>query len=86
SGHPAIDAVVVVVAPEMADTARALLGDVALVAGGASRRESVANGLAAIDAERVLVHDAARPFTPAGVIDRVVAALDAAEGAYPVLA
>ncbi|WP_287978366.1 bifunctional 2-C-methyl-D-erythritol 4-phosphate cytidylyltransferase/2-C-methyl-D-erythritol 2,4-cyclodiphosphate synthase [Sphingomonas sp.] len=84
--HPAVDSVVVVVAPGAEAQARDVLGDVRLVTGGQARRESVALGLAAIEGERVLVHDAARPFVPAAVIDRVVSALDRADGAYPVLA
>jgi 2-C-methyl-D-erythritol 4-phosphate cytidylyltransferase/2-C-methyl-D-erythritol 2,4-cyclodiphosphate synthase len=87
--HPAIDETVVVVpAGDEAWTAAALACRYA-VAGGASRRHSVANGLAAaaaIGATRVLVHDAARPFVPAAVIDRVVAALAEHDGATPVLA
>ena len=55
------------------------------VIGGASRRESVANGLAATTSERVLIHDAARPFLPGAVIDRLLTALDDAPGAVPVL-
>lgn len=86
ANHPAVDSVVVVVAPGTEAQARDALGDVRLVTGGQTRRESVALGLAAIEGERVLVHDAARPFVPAAVIDRVVAALDRADGAYPVLA
>jgi len=43
-------------------------------------------GLEAIGgAGRVLIHDAARPFLPAPVIDRLLAALDEAEGAIPTL-
>jgi len=86
--HPAIHGVVVVAAPERLAQVRALIGDVTLVEGGATRRESVAAGLAALppDTERVLVHDAARPFVPYAVIDRVVAALDDHDGATPVLA
>jgi 2-C-methyl-D-erythritol 4-phosphate cytidylyltransferase/2-C-methyl-D-erythritol 2,4-cyclodiphosphate synthase len=54
--------------------------------GGATRRESVHAGLRAIGAaSRVLIHDAARPFLPAAVIDRLLAALDEAEGAVPTL-
>jgi len=56
-----------------------------LVIGGATRRESVANGLAATESERVLIHDAARPFLPSAVIDRLLAALEGAPGAVPVL-
>lgn len=86
ASHPAIDRVVVVAAPDRHDAVRAMLGDVPLAAGGATRRDSVANGLAlAADADRVLVHDAARPLLPPAVIDRVLAALDSADGAVPVL-
>lgn len=79
--HPAIHEVLVVL-PE--GDARAL--PVRAISGGATRRQSVANGLAAIgDVDRVLIHDAARPFLPAAVIDRLLAALTAADGAVPVL-
>lgn len=84
--HPAIDDVVVVIAAGANAATEAALGSVKTVAGGATRRESVALGLASIQADRVLVHDAARPFVPAEVIDRVVSALDSCEGAIPVLA
>ncbi len=45
-----------------------------IVAGGARRQDSVAAGLAAVpdDAAVVLVHDAARPFVPREVVDRVI--------------
>ncbi len=60
------------------------------IPGGATRQESVRNGLEAIAAEggcgRVLIHDAARPFVSALVIDRVLAALDADDGVVPALA
>ncbi len=79
--HPAIDRVVIVVADGQQDR---VIGET--VAGGKSRRESVLNGLEAIgDAHRVLIHDAARPLIPAAVIDRLMAALDAAKGAVPTL-
>ena len=86
AGHPAVDEVVVVIAAGAEAMVEAALGDVPIVVGGATRRESVARGLAAVTGERVLVHDAARPFVPAAVIDRVLAALDEAEAAMPVLA
>ena len=46
------------------------------VAGGARRRDSVAAGVAALDAAttRVLVHDAARPLAPKDLVERVAAA------------
>ncbi len=42
--------------------------------GGASRQDSVANGIAALpkECDHVLVHDAARPFTPPALINRVL--------------
>nr|MDQ4088542.1 2-C-methyl-D-erythritol 2,4-cyclodiphosphate synthase [Pseudomonadota bacterium] len=58
------------------------------VLGGATRRESVRNGLEALKArgaEQVLIHDAARPFLPAAVVDRLLDALRDSEGAVPVL-
>ena len=87
--HPSVDHVVVVVAESDRDRAAGLLGsDAAIVTGGVTRRESVERGLAAVaatGATRILVHDAARPLVPAGVIDRVLAALDQHDGAIPVL-
>jgi 2-C-methyl-D-erythritol 4-phosphate cytidylyltransferase/2-C-methyl-D-erythritol 2,4-cyclodiphosphate synthase len=60
------------------------------VAGGRNRQQSVLAGLAALrarDPSKVLIHDAARPFIAAPVIDRVVDALanaDAVLAALPV--
>ncbi|MHA7772863.1 bifunctional 2-C-methyl-D-erythritol 4-phosphate cytidylyltransferase/2-C-methyl-D-erythritol 2,4-cyclodiphosphate synthase [Roseibium sp. M-1] len=55
------------------------------VFGGATRQQSVLAGLAALADEApdyVLIHDAARPFLPPAVIDRLLDALEAgAEGA-----
>lgn len=58
---------------------------VSLVAGGAERSASVAAGLAALPScDLVLVHDAARCLTPAGVYQRVIAALcDGAQAVIP---
>jgi 2-C-methyl-D-erythritol 4-phosphate cytidylyltransferase len=54
----------------------------ALVEGGATRSESVRNGLAAApDAEAVLVHDAARPFAPPELFAATLAALHDADAA-----
>jgi len=56
--------------------------------GGAERQDSVKAGLAAIgdSATHVLIHDAARPLLPCVVIDRLIMALEDADGAVPVLA
>jgi len=87
--HPRIDAVQVVIGEGQEAAYRAAIGDRALpspIFGGATRRESVRNGLDALQgAERVLIHDAARPFLPAVVIDRLLDALAASEGAVPAL-
>ena len=87
--HPAVDEVIVICGADQETATRAVLGGaVRIVVGGATRRESVRNGLEALDqeqADRVLIHDAARPFLPAAVIDRLLAALDTHEGAVPAL-
>lgn len=88
--HPAIGEIAVVIAPGQDEAAReALEGRPAtLVIGGDTRRQSVRNGLAYLaDASpvHVLVHDAARPFTPLAVIDRLTKALADTKGAIPVL-
>lgn len=57
-----------------------------LVTGGATRQQSVAHALSAIgSADRVLIHDAARPDLPETVIARLLDALDDAPGTIPVL-
>lgn len=64
------------------------LPEVMLTAGGDTRQESVRLGLevlAAREPELVLVHDAARPKVPAGVISRLLAALDRHKAAIPTL-
>jgi 2-C-methyl-D-erythritol 4-phosphate cytidylyltransferase len=74
--HPGIGATVVVLPREDAADPPAWLTvlGVVVVAGGEERGDSVWNGLAATpaDAETVLVHDGARPFVAADVIDRVL--------------
>ena len=58
----------------------------ALVTGGTTRQQSVKKALAAVDsAERILIHDAARPDLPLPVIERLLAALEHHPGAIPVL-
>lgn len=86
--HPAIHAVRVVIGKGQQELAAAALGgmDVGdLVEGGAERADSVRAGLKAIEGEAVLVHDAARPFCPPTVVDRLVAQLEFHQGAAPVL-
>ncbi|EMG35755.1 4-diphosphocytidyl-2-methyl-D-erythritol synthase [Desulfocurvibacter africanus PCS] len=59
------------------------------VAGGARRQDSVRNGLAALprDCGHVLVHDSARPFMSASLVQRICVALEAgAQSVIPALA
>lgn len=69
------------------EQAAKLIPEAAVVAGGATRQQSVSAGLAALveDVELVLVHDVARAFVPSEVIDRVIAALADAAAVIPVL-
>jgi len=86
--HPAVQSTRVVVADgQQANAAEALDGlDVGeFITGGAERADSVRAGLAAIQGDAVLVHDAARPFCPPTVIDRLLAALEFFEGSAPVV-
>ena len=88
AGHPSIDQVRVVIGDghnQMALDALSGLPVGELVRGGAERSDSVLNGLKAIGDGAVLVHDAARPFCPPAVVDRLIAALDGNDGAVPVL-
>jgi 2-C-methyl-D-erythritol 4-phosphate cytidylyltransferase/2-C-methyl-D-erythritol 2,4-cyclodiphosphate synthase len=58
------------------------------VAGGRTRAESVQAGLAALSCgpdEAVLIHDAARPFVARAHVERLLAALETADGAVPAL-
>lgn len=50
-------------------------GSVRVVAGGESRSRSIANALTAVEAELVVIHDAARPMAPAALFDEVVKVL-----------
>lgn len=81
--------VVVAAPPASIDAVRTLLGgEAAVVAGGATRQASVANGLRAVPPEFgiVLVHDAARALTPPGLIDAVAAGVrDGHAAVVPVL-
>ena len=92
SAHSAIDAIALVIGARQEEAVSSLISEskvAAIVQGADSRRGSVRAGLEAIaaagGADRVLIHDAARPFLPGEVIDRLLAALDTAPGAVPVL-
>ncbi|MEL6958042.1 MAG: bifunctional 2-C-methyl-D-erythritol 4-phosphate cytidylyltransferase/2-C-methyl-D-erythritol 2,4-cyclodiphosphate synthase [Pseudomonadota bacterium] len=85
--HPRVEEIVLVVAfedlgwvEELGLEARATIA-----IGGTERSASVLSGLAATEADRVLIHDAARCCLAPDVIDRVLDALDAAPAAAPAL-
>ena len=84
--------VFVVVGEGQQDALAAALGGrqiAGIATGGATRQDSVRNGLAAIGAAggaaKVLVHDAARPLLPRSVLHALITALDTHAGAVPVL-
>jgi 2-C-methyl-D-erythritol 4-phosphate cytidylyltransferase/2-C-methyl-D-erythritol 2,4-cyclodiphosphate synthase len=86
--HAAVMDVRVVIGAGQEQLAAAALDGLAIgtpIEGGVERAGSVCAGLKAIQADAVLIHDAARPFCPAEVIDRLVASLEFHDGAAPVL-
>jgi len=93
ASHRGIDAILTVIgdgdATRYSEAVRGLPKLLPPIVGGATRQESVMNGLKALAADPprlVLVHDAARPFISPAVIDNVIGACDEAHGAIPVLA
>ena len=60
--------------------------DLAIVPGGATRAQSVANALEAVESEYVAIHDAARPLLTSELLEALVANLDASPEAAGVIA
>lgn len=91
SSHKSIGAVYIVIGSDQRGLAiEALAGRQveSLIIGGVERQDSVRAGLDAIrnaGADAILIHDAARPFVPDAVLDRLIGALDDADGAIPAL-
>jgi 2-C-methyl-D-erythritol 4-phosphate cytidylyltransferase/2-C-methyl-D-erythritol 2,4-cyclodiphosphate synthase len=89
--HPKVGGVRVVIHADdraLYDLATSGLSLLPPVTGGATRQESVRRGLESLNdlkPDHVLIHDAARPLIDAGLIDRMLAALDRAPGAIPAL-
>ena len=90
--QPGVDEIRVVIAPGQEELYREALGDAAPapILGGATRQQSVRNGLEALAAEggvaAVLIHDAARPFLPPPVVRAQLEALARGQATVPVLA
>jgi 2-C-methyl-D-erythritol 4-phosphate cytidylyltransferase/2-C-methyl-D-erythritol 2,4-cyclodiphosphate synthase len=94
---PGIEGVILVVPADRLSEAAAIAAGATpgapvldVVAGGATRQESVERGLEAVGPSALVVvcHDAARPFAPPELFARVIAALsdgEAAQGAVPVI-
>ena len=88
-GHPAVQCTRVVIGKGQHESAQSALAGLdvgSLIEGGIERADSVKAGLAEIGGGAVLVHDAARPFCPHDVIDRLLAQLEFFSGAAPVVA
>jgi 2-C-methyl-D-erythritol 4-phosphate cytidylyltransferase/2-C-methyl-D-erythritol 2,4-cyclodiphosphate synthase len=89
--HPRVGGVLVAIRPEdraLFDRATEGLPVLPPVPGGATRQDSARLGLQALAAhqpQHVLIHDGARPFADAALIDRVVRALDQGPAATPCL-
>lgn len=87
--HPQIDGVTVVIGKDHGQYFQNALSGFDLPApvfGGDTRQQSVFNGLqsiADINPDSVLIHDAARPFISAQVIDNVISALEQVECSIP---
>ena len=74
--------IILVVPPDLVDVARSdAPDDITLVEGGATRQDSVWNGLQMVTSDFVVVHDAARPMVTSRLIESVVSALDDASDA-----
>jgi 2-C-methyl-D-erythritol 4-phosphate cytidylyltransferase len=92
AAHPEVGQIVVVLPPSDAAAPPQWLADIAgarviLVAGGAERRDSVLAGLAALaaDCSIVLIHDGARPFPSAAMIDGGIAAARQGRSSVPAI-
>jgi 2-C-methyl-D-erythritol 4-phosphate cytidylyltransferase/2-C-methyl-D-erythritol 2,4-cyclodiphosphate synthase len=92
AGHGAVDRTVVVVNPQDTEHVAQVRAETGLsfqtVSGGATRTDSVRAGLDALAADApdaVMIHDAARPFLSAALIDRLVQALASHDAVIPAL-
>jgi 2-C-methyl-D-erythritol 4-phosphate cytidylyltransferase/2-C-methyl-D-erythritol 2,4-cyclodiphosphate synthase len=91
--HPRVDDILVVIRPDDSALYQAACGPFAerlrtAVPGGTRRQDSVRAGLEALARDApasVLIHDAARPFVDAALIDRVIDTLGMHDGALPCL-
>jgi 2-C-methyl-D-erythritol 4-phosphate cytidylyltransferase / 2-C-methyl-D-erythritol 2,4-cyclodiphosphate synthase len=91
AAHADISHIIIIHAAQHIELLHVALGNrtvAAMVSGGILRQDSVRIGLntaKALGASQVLIHDAARPFIPAEVIDRLLEALRSSVAAIPTL-
>lgn len=92
AAHPAVSQTTVVIRDADRDIYNRAVADLkrltSPIIGGDERQRSALNGLEALAPaapDRVLIHDAARPFLSVALIDRLIRALDRADGAIPAL-
>jgi 2-C-methyl-D-erythritol 4-phosphate cytidylyltransferase len=86
-----VDEIIMVVAPDNLEPARELSKKCwfekvkAVIAGGATRQESVRNGLKQISAnsDLVLIHDGARPLVTKDLIENVISSLGKSDSVVP---
>lgn len=89
--HPRVDLIQAVIHPDDDALYAAVTNGLDIlpaIYGGAERHLSALNGLQSVgqfSPDIVLIHDAARPFVPAALIDRVLAAVGQFPGAIPAL-
>src|SRR5215469_2341968 len=89
--HPRVTSVRVMIHPDdraLYDRAVEGFGLLPPAPGGATRQESVRLGLeslAELRPDQVLIHDGARPFVDAAMVDRTLDALATSSGAIPAL-
>ncbi len=85
--HAQIDEVIIVASEEYLEHVKERYPKCIIVRGGATRQDSVQNGLSVCspDTQIVLIHDAARPLIPTRVIDDCLAKLKTLDGVAPTL-
>lgn len=93
--HPLVRGVVVSAPADQREVYLALAREygltkvVSVVAGGAERQDSIRNALDALQCggeDAVAIHDGARPCLSGDLLERLLAALDEAEGSLPMVA
>jgi len=85
--HAKVDKVIIVTSEDFLGTVKGNYPDCIVVQGGATRQESVINGVNACPrrTKHVLIHDAARPLLPFYLIDSCLSKLEEYDGVAPAL-